>query len=499
MVLQTCLDRRGYVLTGLDAATAADLRKELTVAPLVNPNAPMGAAARAEAEAPFPVYRDLADQDGLLVPRAFGLERWGVPTLSAIKEVGGTPIHVQFVGDLRADQREPVRSFLEAARDPSRMGGLLEMRCAAGKTVQALYIACQLGWKTLVVCHKSFLMAQWKERLAQFVPSARIGSICQDKVDVSGKDFVLASLQSLAMRPYGAYPEHVFDEFGLVVVDECHHVAAQVFSRALHRIVRGNAVTLGLSATMARKDGLRRVFEWWLGRPAFVMRRCAAADVGVRVRLLDVPAPLVPHEHPGIVDMPWSGKPNVAAMVNRLSERPSRNDLIVQAWRDALQEDPGRRVLVLSERRAHLSELQRRFEAESLGLTGMYVGGMKQADLDATARDAKVCLATVQMASEGLDVKGLDTLLLACISTSDIEQMVGRILRDAPEQRARAPLVIDLQDGFSVFAAQARRRRAFYRARGWLQQGSGAGAGAGEDDGYSRPQPRFAFRKSAVD
>ncbi|KNC70837.1 hypothetical protein SARC_16631, partial [Sphaeroforma arctica JP610] len=54
--------------------------------------------------------------------------------------------------------------------------------------------------KTLVVVHKTFLMNQWRERIAKFLPNASVGIIQQGKVDVDGHDVVLAMLQSLALK-----------------------------------------------------------------------------------------------------------------------------------------------------------------------------------------------------------------------------------------------------------------------------------------------------------
>ena len=80
----------------------------------------------------------------------------------------------------------------------------------------ALSIAVSLGRKTLIVVHKDFLLEQWKERIEQFIPSARVGLIKAKVVDTDDKDIVLASLQSLSMKEYA--PE-TFESFGTLVAD----------------------------------------------------------------------------------------------------------------------------------------------------------------------------------------------------------------------------------------------------------------------------------------
>ena len=87
-------------------------------------------------------------------------------------------------------------------------------------------------------------MNQWKERIEQFLPDARVGRIQSNKVKVKDKDIVLGMLQSISMIDY---PEETFNEFGFVIYDECHHLGAEIFSRAL--LKTGFKYLLGLSAT----------------------------------------------------------------------------------------------------------------------------------------------------------------------------------------------------------------------------------------------------------
>ena len=137
---------------------------------------------------------------------------------------------------------------------------MLELFCGFGKTVLALKVIAELKKKTLVIVHKSFLMDQWQERIKQFLPTARVGIIQGETIDTEDKDIVLGMLQSISMKEY---PHSLFQEFGLTILDEVHHLSAEVFSRALFKIV--TQYMLGLSATMKRKDGLTHVFKMFLG------------------------------------------------------------------------------------------------------------------------------------------------------------------------------------------------------------------------------------------
>ena len=69
----------------------------------------------------------------------------------------------------------------------------------------------------------------------------------------------------------------IFEEFGHVIYDEAHHLSAEVFSQALPKTAC--KYLLGLSATPHRKDGLTKVFEWYIGDIAFSMKRKNAGNV----------------------------------------------------------------------------------------------------------------------------------------------------------------------------------------------------------------------------
>jgi superfamily II DNA or RNA helicase len=451
--VKTYLSSRGYAIakTPETEALLDDLRKELTVKPFVNPNMP-----NANDVQPFPVFRESSSK--FYMPRIYGVQRFGVPQVNKLS--AGEDANIVFNGSLREEQQLPVQAFLNAARDPSKMGGILEMRCAAGKTVMALYIASVLKKKTLIVCHKEFLMNQWRERIQQFLPTTTVGIIKQSKVEVD-KDIVIASLQSLCMRDYD---ESIFEKFGFVTLDECHHMGAEVFSRAFYKIC--SPVMLGLSATVKRKDGLSKVFEWYIGKPVYTLRKRDDPEVTV------IPIMYTHNsKYYGKEIQMFNGKLNIASMITALTVFGPRNERIVEEWRKLHGKEPERRLLILSERRAHLDALKEWFDRiGTLGTTGYYVGGMSEAQLKESEK-AQIILATYAMAAEGMDIPALDTLILAS-PVSAIEQPVGRILRQKPEDRKHIPTIVDVIDDFSMFAGQGKKRLAFYKKQGYAITGT---------------------------
>ena len=407
----------------------------LTVCPRANANFPS-----AEAEE-FRVYQET--EDALGVPYFYGLRHFGRVARPELHPRGDVP-EFQFAGELKPPQVEALNAVVRAFRD-GEGSGILSLFCGAGKTVIALRLVSKMGLKTLILCHKEFLCEQWRERIAQFLPRARVGTIRQKVVDVEDCDIVIAMVQSVALHEY---PPGTFDGFGLTVVDEVHHMACRCFSQALQRTwARYN---LGLSATPKRSDGLTKVLFWYLDRILYEARRPVER---VRVRMVEYVDTAQRELFIG------QGRLNIARMVTELTEMADRNDLLTDLLLAELRE--GRRVIVLSERLAHLRELSDRFRRAETGHTdGWYVGGMKPAERDAS-NGCDLIWATYSMASEAYDNPGLNTMLLAS-PKGNVEQSVGRILRGDASQRTKEPRVIDVADVFSVFDAFAQRRRRLY-------------------------------------
>ena len=478
--LSTQLGRRGYSIDKNKAGEllVEKLKQQLTVKPAANPD--FGEPT------PFPVWRE--SDKRLYIPRNFGLDMFGAPYKNKMHTGVDAP-RLRFQGQLRDEQREPVEKFLSAARDPMRGGGVLELPTGFGKTSCALYIACALGKRTMVICHKEFLVNQWVERIQQFIPDARIGIVRQKRCEVEGYDIVIASLQSIAMRDY---PEGSFDTVGFVIVDEAHHIAAEVFSQALPKVT--SAVMLGLSATLRRKDGLTKVIHWFMGNTVHSIRtRKDVTNVEVQVyKYYD------PHPEYGREIVLFRDKLCIPKMMNAVCAFAPRNNTLVNEIVRIKKSEPSRVFLILSDRRGHLEDLKYRIDLHNMGTSGYYVGGMRQIDLDETARGCDFIFATNAMAAEGLDIPRLDTLVLAT-SSADVTQAVGRILRGHGARKVH-PLVLDFVDNFSIFQRQFYKRSTYYKRNGYKINFLNDDAAQQRSDAFDAgielqpQQPKITFR-----
>lgn len=471
-MFQTEITRKGYVVhkAGLGQNTDCgrekildEIRRELTVRPNVNPNY----AVQVD---PYPVYRESSTK--MYLPRFYGCSKLGPPTRGSIYDAVVEQHHVhsrlETTLALRDYQQPIVDETLRVLRSQGCAnggggGGVLELYTGSGKTSIAIYIMCALKVKTLIVVHKSFLLQQWVDRIkAQTNAGVRVGSIQGTTFDVADKDVVIGMLQTLSMKDFTRDQDSALRGFGLVVVDETHHIGAEVFCRALPKIA--SRYMLGLSATPIRKDGLTKVIYWYMGDTAYRLQRDGAESQRVFVKKL-VYKDANKEGGYGRECRNFKGVLMLPQMISDIVAHEPRNEVIV---REILQysrtKEPGRQVMVISDRIQHLHHLKSLVD-KALDLnqnikmsTAFYTGQQKQKELQ-IAEKADVIFSSYAMCREGLDIQSLNTLILAT-STGDVVQTCGRILRKVHDV---SPFIVDIVDAFSTFATQSKKRDAFYK------------------------------------
>ena len=458
--LNTYLGQKGYTVLkkDLNEEQLFVLRQEL----MARPYTPGISGAQTQ-NVTFPIYRE--SKQKIYMPRFYGEQHFGNPKEQRISN--GEDIDVPFAGELRANQKPVVETYLnhvglkntygnvDESRRPKSVtgGGLLELPCAYGKTTISLYLCSKIRKKTLVIVHKEFLMNQWIERIQQFLPTARVGRIQGPIVDIEDKDIVLGMLQSLSMKDY---PESTFKSFGLTIIDEVHHISSEVFSCALFKIV--TPCMLGLSATMNRKDGTTKVFKMFLGDVVYKGKR--DEEHNVVVRALEY---YTNDDDFNEVKLDYRGNVQYSTMISKLCSFNPRTEFILRLIKDMFAENAEQQIMVLAHNKNVLKYLHDAIDKRKIaeGSVGYYVGGMKEAALKET-ESKKIVIATYSMAAEALDIKTLTTLIMATPKT-DIEQAVGRILR----QKHGSPIVVDIIDSHAPFQNQWQKRKRFYKKQNY--------------------------------
>jgi superfamily II DNA or RNA helicase len=439
MELNTYLGQKGYTIAKneLTIEHQKQIRNDLTIKPYV-----MGSPMNNDQKT-FPAYRESANK--FYVPHYYGVENYGNP--KQYKITNGTDINLEFNGKLRENQEIVVNTYIEHVNKVGFGGGLLELPCAYGKTVLSLNIISRLNKKTFIIVHKEFLMNQWIERIQQFLPKARIGKIQGPIIDIDDKDIVIGMLQSLSMKEY---PASTFESFGLTIIDEVHHISSEVFSNSLFKLV--TKYMLGLSATMNRKDGTTKVFKMFLGDVIFKGKRDEAREVVVHAIKYEVN-----DDEFNEVKLDYRGNPAYSTMISKLCEYNRRSEFILKVLSSMLETNLNQQIMVLAHNKNVLKYLHDAISHRNIATVGYYVGGMKESALKET-EGKKVVIATYAMAAEALDIKTLTTLIMATPKT-DIEQSVGRILRE----KHTSPIVVDIIDSHDLFQNQWRKRKTFYK------------------------------------
>jgi superfamily II DNA or RNA helicase len=429
------LGKKGYSIYKKDLTNKEQIyiKTELTVKPYL-PKSPIQPES-------FPLYRESPQK--MYLPRHFGVEHFGDVTENKLPL--GDDIHLDFAGELREYQVNIVNKYVKAVGDSG--GGLLDVDPGKGKTVMALNIISKLKKKALVIVHKSFLLNQWIERIQQFLPEARVGKIQGKIIDIEGKDIVIGMLQSLSQKDY---PEDLFDSFGISIYDETHHLGAEVFSKSMMKCMTN--YTLGLSGTMQRKDGLTKVFKMFLGN-IIHKEKSNTSEHEVIVRAINYK---VDDDEFNEMKYDYRGNPLYSTMISKLCNFNRRSEFIIDVLKNELDRNNDQQIMILAHNKSLITYLYKAVEHRNVGTVGYYIGGMKEEQLK-ESEGKKIIIATYAMASEGLDIKTLTTLIMASPKT-DVCQSVGRILRT----KHTTPLVIDIIDQHDIFVKQWQKRRKYY-------------------------------------
>lgn len=310
------LGPKGYTILKKDLSREHQdkIRTDLTIQPFsLNPSE----------DKKYFAYRESSSK--FYIPHYYGTEHFGKPRQYTISE--GLDINVPFNGKVYANQEEVLNKFIQHCINNGYGGGLLELHTGWGKTIGALKIISELKKKTIIVVHKEFLMNQFIEQIKIYLPTARIGKIQGTVVDIKDKDIVICMLQSLISKEYD---QSIFDEFGLTIIDEVHHISSQSFSNALFKLV--TKYMLGLSATMTRKDGTTEVFKLFLGDVIHKAERKTDMVVEVRAVTYKVDDP---EFNDTILD--YRGKVQNSSMISKICEYSYRTEFIIKTLCDFIQ------------------------------------------------------------------------------------------------------------------------------------------------------------------
>lgn len=444
--LDRVLTNNGYAIkkSSLTSETSQKLKKDLTVTPLIQ-GKPSGQSFIVYTESPQRFY----------VPRQWGIINFGEAEAIAISD--GEPLSANakiFTGKPYPYQETVINMFIDSKLNGLNSNGLICVPCGRGKTFMALAIASKLGRRFLIIVDKEFLMNQWMGEINSIFPNLRVGILQSDRCEIDPLkwDVTICMIQTLVQREF---PQNTFSTYGFTIFDECHHLGASQFSRSLMKIQ--TKYMLGLSATPTRDDGLTKVFEWYIGKPVY-LEQIREPDPTVIVHAEEFSSDNLKYNE---VPTDYKGEMILARLLTNVVECKERNQRIADILIKVALKEPKRRILVLSERISHLESIEALIVDSKITMS-YYIGGMKEVVRESGAQTARIILGTYAMASEAMNIKTLNTILLAS-PRKKVEQSTGRIFRLRKEHREVEPLIIDIIDSHGVYKGQWRKRATYYR------------------------------------
>ncbi len=336
----------------------------------------------------------------------------------ADQRFSGEAIKAKFTGQLRPPQKIAVKNL--SKHDI----GILAATTAFGKTVVATWMIAKRKVNTLILVHRQQLMEQWREKLAIFlsVPVKKIGLIGAGREKPMGW-IDIAMLQTLFRK--GEVKDLVAN-YGQVIIDECHHIAAFSFEEVMKQVKA--RYVLGLTATPTRKDGHHPIIIMQCGpirhrvNPKEAMAESPYKHI-VKVRYTDFRMPFE------------SLNPHISEVYGALASDEKRNELIVGDVLESLK--AGSIPLLLTERTQHVEWLASKLKDLGKNVI-VFKGGLgkkkRRAATDQMNADpggSRIVIATGRYIGEGFDDSRLDTLFLTMPISwhGTLQQYVGRLHR----------------------------------------------------------------------
>jgi hypothetical protein len=374
------------------------------------------------------------------------------------------------------DNQKIIVDYLMTVFTPDRIAAgtacaLLNLRAGFGKTFVAAGIIAALKLRTLYIVPKRPLMVQAVKDLEVCFAGLKIGQFgTAKKNDPSKHDVTVIVIDSALLRDlefFAGYSCVVFDE----VHSYCSDKRKKIFKMA------GSHVMLGMSATTEdRKDGFDAIAHKELAiggvMHADTLPGFEYADIkfDTKVTVIRYNGPpeytkSLTHESTGMQFTPYMNK--------QFLSDPHRNELALRSLRDLYDwtgpEGQKHCIYVFCEEVAPLGILYNAFH-ESFGDdvvapecdVAKFVGGIKDAQITAYKRDARILLSTYGYAGTGVSIDKMTAILFLTPRRANMKQILARILRGGGD-RTITRRVIDIVDNKTSVKYQLGDRMCGYR------------------------------------
>jgi len=407
--------------------------------PLFFQNLALGFSTR---ETPRIVYDGYDEGDYIVLPRGCfeelkkHLSDAEIPYDIVDKRQAGRQIDVSFNGELYPEQKVAAERLL--AYDM----GMLAAATAFGKTVIGANLIARRKVNTLVLVHTVEIMNNWIRDLNSFLTiNENLPTYTTPKGRVKQRDTVIGTFSSQKRAATGIidiamigslgkedYINPMVRDYGMIIVDECHHAAAATFENVL----RASAAkyVYGMSATVKRGDKQERKLLMQLGP---IRHRYTAKERAIKQGIGHYVYPRFTR----MVDMSPSDDKHISELYRLIVDSELRNMQIVADAVDCVKK--GRTPVVMTKYREHAENLYGLLQGAAdhvfllQGGKSLKVRAELREKMAAVGRDESMMMvATGQYVGEGFNYPRLDTMLLAMPISfeGNVEQYAGRLNRD---------------------------------------------------------------------
>ena len=345
----------------------------------------------------------------------------------------GMPLDVSFNGTLYEEQMRGAKAILE------HDNGILAATTSFGKTVVGAYMIAQRKTNTLILVHNTEIQKNWIEDLNKFLNinaelpeyQTKTGRVKKRK-SIIGKLYTghnsmtgIIDVAIFSSLGRGAEIDPIIEQYGMVIMDECHYGAAQTVEDVI-----GSAkakYVYGLTATPKREDGLEKKVFMQFGPIRFRYTAKERAEKQGIDHFI----------YPRFTRLVSTSDIKVTEANRAVIECESRNEQIIADVENCIQN--GRTPLVLTKYKEHAEILYQRLQGKVDHIYLLQGGGSRKAKDEMRLQmravpDAEsiVLVAIDKYIGEGFNFPRLDTMMLTMPAASEgnIEQFAGRLHRD---------------------------------------------------------------------
>lgn len=387
--------------------------------------------------------------EGIIIPRGFAA--------SLIRFCNAENIPVKIIDERYKSKEIEVNSKIDLLphqedvleRTLSKDFGVIVSPPGSGKTIIGLELIAQKRQPTLILVHRKQLFDQWINRIQDFlsIPKKQIGQIGNQKYKI-GKEITVAMIQSLTRRDLS----ELRNKFGMVIIDECHHIPAKSFREVITRL---NCFYLyGLTATPKRKNNDEKLIYVYIGNVIYEMtqkKQLESQNITVEINVRETEL-FVPYDYK--ID-------NYETVSQILIFDTNRNGLILKDIEDNISRFKS--ILILTERKSHVNvlNLYLKEKYETIAISGDDSERSRKSKLEQIEQGHfQVIISTGQYFGEGIDVKALECLFIVYpfAFESKLVQYIGRVQRSG-----RPPVIFDYRDSkIDHFEKMFKQRNRYY-------------------------------------